>query len=83
MVRVASLLGLEKSKPVSTHLAASDGNDSVGGEPRRDKETSSLYRSIVGALLYMGHDRSDAEYAIRILACDLCAATEDSLRHFK
>ena len=83
MVRVASLLGLEKSKPVPTHFAASDGNELVGGEPRRDEETSSLYRIIVGALLYMGHDRSDAACAIRLLACDLCAANEDSLRRFK
>ena len=75
--RVASLPGLEKSKPVSTHIAASDGNDLVGGEPGRDKETSSLYRSIVGARLYMGHDKCDATCAIRLFACDLCAANED------
>ena len=52
MGRVASLLGLEKSKPVSTHLAASDGHDLLGGEPKRDKETSSLYRSIVGPVVH-------------------------------
>ena len=59
-VRFASLLGLEQSKPVSTLLAASDRNDLVSGEPRRDKEASSLYHGVVGALLYMGHDTSDA-----------------------
>ena len=64
--------------------AASDRNDLVSDEPRRDKETSifSLYRSIVGALLYMGHDRSDAACAIRLSGCDLCYANEDSLRRF-
>ena len=51
---------LEQSKPVSTPLAASDRNELVSGEPRRDKETSSLCYGVVGALLYMGHDTSDA-----------------------
>ena len=85
MERVASLLGLEKSKPVSTLLAGSDRNVFVSGEPRRDKETSSLHRVVAGALLYIGHDRSDATYAIRLLACDLCDANEDkdSLRRLK
>ena len=31
----------------------------------------------------MGHDSSAAAYAIRLLACDLCDANEDSLRRFK
>ena len=38
--RAASLLDLEKSKLVSTPLAASDRNNLVNDEPRRDKETS-------------------------------------------
>ena len=79
-----SLLGLEMSKLLSLYpFAASDGNDLVSCEPRRDKEASSLHRSIIGALLYMGHDRSDAAHAFRLLACDLCHANEDSLRRLK
>ena len=84
VARAASLLGSEKSKPISALPAASDRNDVVSDEPRRDKETSifSLYRSIVGALLYMEHDRSDAACAIRLSGCDLWYANEDSLRRF-
>ena len=50
--RVVSLLGLEKSKPVSTPLASCDRYDLVSDEPRRDKETSFLCRSIVGAVVH-------------------------------
>ena len=50
--RVASLLGLEKSRPVSTPLSSCDRYDLVSDEPRRDKETSSLCRSIVGAVVH-------------------------------
>ena len=46
------------------------------------RHLSSLYGSIVGALLYMEHDRSDAACAIRLSGCDLCYANEDSLRRF-
>ena len=38
--RAASLLGSEKSKLVSTPPSASDRNDLVNDESRRDKETS-------------------------------------------
>ena len=68
--QVSSMFGLEKSKPVSTPLAACD----------RDETKRHLLSVVVLlVLLYMGHDRSEATCAICLLACDLCDANEDSL----
>ena len=50
--------------------------------PKLDKETSALYCSVVGALLYNGNS-GDAACAIRLSAFDLCAANEDSLRRLR
>ena len=52
------------------------------GEPRRDKETSSLcYGSSL--VLCCTWETIEATLAIRLLACDLCDANEDSLRRFR
>ena len=77
--RAASLLGLEKTKPVPRPLAASDRNHFVSDEQRRDKVDIFSPIVVLLVLLYMGHDRRDAACAIRLLACDLCDANEDSL----
>ena len=48
-----------------------------------DGEQHSIFRRVVGALLYLSHDRGDAAYAVRLLAKDLCAPSLDSWRRMK
>ena len=66
----AELLGLVDSEPVSTPLAAGDRADSELESPKLDGEQHGMYRRVVGALLYLTHDRGDAAYAVRLLAKD-------------
>ena len=73
---------VERSAYVATPLAANDKNDAERDVAQWDRQTCfSLYRSIVGALLYMGHDRGDVAYTFRLMACAM--QTEDSLRRLK
>jgi hypothetical protein len=82
----AAVLGLTESRPVSTPLAAGDRGDLEFDEaesPKLDGGQHSIYRSVVGALLYLSHDRGDASYAVRLLAKDLCSPNMDSWRRMK
>ena len=63
----AELLGLVDSKLVSTPLAAGDRADSELESPKLVGEQHGIYRRVVGALLYLTHDRGDAAYAARLL----------------
>ena len=72
-----------KTENLSTPLAANDRNDVESDAPKLDRETSFIDRSIVGALLYTGHDRGDAAYAIRLLVCDMCHENEHRFRRLK
>ena len=82
----AKVLGLEDSKPVGTPLAAGDRGDLEFDEaesPKLNGEQHSICRSVVGALLYLSHDRGDASYAVRLLEKDLCTPNMDSWRRMK
>ena len=79
----AELLGLTDSKPAATPLATGDRADSELESPKLDSEQHSIYRRVVGALLYLTHDRGDAAYAVRLLAKDLRTPTADSWRRMK
>jgi hypothetical protein len=79
----AELLGLTGSKPVEMPLAAKDRRHSGLNSPALGEEQHRLLRRVVGALLYMAHDRGDTAYAVSVLSTDFRAPTEDSWRRTK
>jgi hypothetical protein len=74
-------LNLESAKPAPTPLSADVLKDIES--PLLDKDQHRRYRTHVGRLLYLSHDRADLSFAAKHLSRSLHAPTEQSWKELK
>ena len=66
-----------KNTPAPTEVQHEDRSEEL------DAKEQSLYRSAVGLLLYVAHDRPDIQFAVRSLASFLQVATRKNWKHLE
>ena len=66
-----------KNTPAPTEVQREDRSEEL------DMKEQSLYRSAVGLLLYVAHDRPDIQFAVRSLASFLQVATRKNWKHLE
>jgi hypothetical protein len=79
---VVTLMGVKNGKVVKIP-------GSHGGRPEKDHdhplgpEDHSLYRTVVGKLLYIAHERPDMQYAVKEASRHLSSPTEEDMKELK
>ena len=74
--QVIAHLGLEKANAVSTPMTTDDKSDD---KTPLEEESAGTYRSCVGCLLYVAHDRADIAYPVKERARHLAAPSEPDM----